>query len=104
AALAGAFAGTVAGVLLGSWVGAVLYVLPLQLALAWWLHRMRDERRPGLLLFGFLFHALALAALLPAVLQSPWKVEQPWMVVNLSWFHVAWLGLGGLVFLPPFLL
>ena len=101
AALFGALCGTIAGLLLGSWVGAVLYVLPLQLTLGWWLWIKRDVEWRGLALFGLGFHLLAAVALGPAVLTSPWRLDHPWMVVNLSWFHLAWLGLGALVFLPP---
>jgi asparagine N-glycosylation enzyme membrane subunit Stt3 len=101
ASFVGALAGTIAGVLLGSWVGAVLYILPLQLALGWWLCVQRDDRWLGLATFGLFFHLLAIATLGPAVLSSPWRVEHPWMVVNLSYFHLVWLGLGALVFVPP---
>ena len=31
------------------------------------------------------------------VLASPWTEQQPWMVVNLSWFHLVVLVVGGLV-------
>jgi len=101
AAFVGALAGTFAGLLLGSWVGSVLYILPLQLALGWWLWVKRDHRWLGLATFGFFFHLLAALALAPAVLSSPWRFEHPWMVVNLSYFHLGWLGLGALVFVPP---
>lgn len=104
ASVFGALCGTLAGALLGSWVGAVLYILPLQLVLAIWLWRSSAEWRKGLCAFGFFFHALALVALGPAILQSPWKAEHPWMVVNLSYFHAMWLNLGALVFLPPLFL
>jgi asparagine N-glycosylation enzyme membrane subunit Stt3 len=101
ASFVGALAGTIAGVLLGSWVGAVLYILPLQLALGWWLCVKRDDRWLGLATFGLFFHLLAVATLGPAVLSSPWRFEHPWMVVNLSYFHLAWLAVGALVFVPP---
>jgi asparagine N-glycosylation enzyme membrane subunit Stt3 len=104
AGFVGAFCGMIAGVLLGSWVGAVLYVLPLQLALAWWLVVKRERSWRGLASFAIGFHVLAAATLGPAVLSSPWRFEHPWMVVNLSWFHLAWLGIGALVFVPPLFL
>lgn len=101
AALAwGTAAGLVVGALLGSWVGALLYVLEVQVVLAWLI--LRDVRHPaaGLPAFGLSFHVAALAAVLPAVLWSPWREEWPWMVVNLSWFHPAFLALSAAVFLP----
>ncbi|MDP7061451.1 MAG: STT3 domain-containing protein [Planctomycetota bacterium] len=101
AGFVGALCGMTAGVLLGSWVGAVLYILPLQLALAWWLCVQRDDRWRGLAAFGLNFHVVAALTLGPAVLSSPWRFEHPWMVVNLSYFHLAWLGLGALVFVAP---
>ncbi|MCP4093507.1 MAG: hypothetical protein GY747_08660 [Planctomycetes bacterium] len=101
AGFVGAFCGMIAGVLLGSWVGAVLYILPLQLALAWWLCLKRDERWRGLAAFGLYFHVVAALTLGPAVLSSPWRFDHPWMVVNLSYFHLAWLALGALVFVAP---
>jgi asparagine N-glycosylation enzyme membrane subunit Stt3 len=100
----GALCGALAGLMLGSWVAALLYVGLAQLALGWLLVRRAQEELPGVAWFGLSYHATAFAVLLPAVLASPWKAELPWMVVNLSWFHLAWLALGGLVFLPPVLL
>lgn len=98
-------AGATAGVLLGAWVGGLQYVMLVQatLGLALFAHARvaaDDPRRAHLPLFGLAFHATALAALAPAVLSSPWKDEHPWMVVNLSWFHLAQLALGGAVFVP----
>ncbi len=98
----GAAAGILAGMLLGSWVASLVHVLVVQAVLG--LLVLRDSRRaetaPGLAPFGLAFHAAALLAVMPAVLQSPWASSHPWMVVNLSWFHPALLLLGGLVFLP----
>jgi dolichyl-diphosphooligosaccharide--protein glycosyltransferase len=99
AALLGALAGGVTGLLLGSWVGALVYLGLVQVAVGLLLF-VRRERR-DLCAFAVAMHAVALVVLLPAVLHSPWKDEQPWMVVNLSWFHVAYLAVGGLAFLPP---
>jgi asparagine N-glycosylation enzyme membrane subunit Stt3 len=100
AALQGAAIGAIAGLALGSWVASLLYVIPLQLVLGWLLVVHGRGRRPGLPVFGVAIHAAALLVLLPAILASPWT----WMVVNLSWFHAAWLALGGLVFVPAFFL
>lgn len=99
----GALCGLLAGAMLGSWVAALTYVVLMQAALGWLLVRRAREELPGVASFGLAYHAVALAALVPAVLASPWRVEFPWMVVNLSWFHLAWLGLGALVFVPPLL-
>lgn len=99
-ALSGALLGAVAGLMIGSWVGALLYVIQVQLVLGWLMFVHRREPRPGFASFGLAFHAAALLAILPATLASPWVDEFPWMVVNLSWFHPAFLALGGLVFVP----
>ena len=100
----GAAGGLVAGLMLGSWVASLLYVLNVQLALAWLLLRRAREKLPGIASFGFAFHVVAALAVLPAVLSSPWRGELPWMVVNLSLFHPVLLALGALVFAPPLLL
>jgi hypothetical protein len=34
------------------------------------------------------------------VLSSPWRLDLPWIVVNLSWFHLAYLTLGAVAFAP----
>lgn len=96
----GLLLGALCGLMLGSWVASLLYVLELQLALGWMLWRRSTTSMPGLAPLGIALHVGAAAVLLPAVLSSPWRVEFPWMVVNLSWFHVAELALGALVFLP----
>jgi asparagine N-glycosylation enzyme membrane subunit Stt3 len=96
----GAALGALAGVLLGSWVASALYVLTFQLTLGWLVIRHAREPLPGLPALGFAFHVVAMAVLLPAIVASPWRELQPWQVVNLTWFHAAWLGLGALVFVP----
>ncbi len=97
----GALCGLLAGTMLGSWVASLGYVVLMQAVLGWLLVRRAREDLPGVASFGLAYHVVALAVLAPAVLASPWKDEFPWMVVNLSWFHLAWLGLGALVFVPP---
>jgi len=99
----GAGCGLLAGLMLGSWVAALLYVLNVQLALAWLLFRRAREPLPGVATFGFAFHAVGALTILPAALASPWREEFPWTVVNLSLFHPLQLGLGALVFVPPLL-
>ncbi len=96
----GVAAGVAAGVALGSWVASVLYVIPVQLVLGWLVIEHGRRPIPGLAALGLGFHAAALLALLPATLLSPWAPTEPWMVVNLAWFHPAWLLVGGLVFVP----
>jgi hypothetical protein len=100
----GAACGVTAGLALGSWVAALLYVIPIQLALGWLVIRHSREPLPGLARFGFAFHVAALLTLLPATATSPWNAINPWMAVNLSWFHSVWLLLGGAVFVPLFFL
>jgi asparagine N-glycosylation enzyme membrane subunit Stt3 len=104
AAGAGVLCGAIAALLLGTWVASTAWIALVQLALGWYLVRRAREELPGVASFGLALHATALALLAPAVLQSPWRADYPWMVVNLSWFHLAWLGLGALVFVPPLLL
>ena len=99
----GVACGVVAALLLGSWVASAAWIVLVQLALGWLLVRRAREALPGVASFGLALHATALALLTPAVLASPWRAQFPWMVVNLSWFHLAWLGLGALVFVPPLL-
>lgn len=100
----GAAAGVSVGVMMGSWVAALLYLMPMQLLLGWLFLGDARRERAGLAPFGLAFHVTALAVLAPAVAASPWKEELPWIVVNLSWFHVAFLALGALVFVPPLFL
>lgn len=100
----GVLCGAFVALLLGSWVASAAWIALVQLALGWLLARRARAELPGVASFGFALHAAALALLLPAVLASPWRAQFPWMVVNLSWFHVTWLGLGALVFVPPLLL
>lgn len=100
----GAAAGLLTGLLLGSWVGGMMLVIQLELVLAWLIVRQGRVALAGLAPFGLAFHLAALLALLPAVLASPWTEIEPWMLVNLSWFHLAFLGLGALVFVPLFVL
>jgi asparagine N-glycosylation enzyme membrane subunit Stt3 len=99
-ALSGVAMGVVAGVALGSWVASVLYLVPIQLALGLLLLRRTWRESTGLPALGTAFHVAALVVLVPATLQSAWKEVSPWMVVNLTWFHLAWLALGAAVFLP----
>lgn len=96
----GIAAGLVAGVLVGSWVGALVYVLVVQLALGLLLFAHARTPRAGTASLGLAFHGALLASLAPAVLSSPWKDDLPWIVVNLSWFHLVEPLLGGLVFVP----
>ncbi|MGQ0719935.1 MAG: STT3 domain-containing protein [Candidatus Eiseniibacteriota bacterium] len=96
----GAALGAIAGVMLGSWIASLLYVAPLQLVLAWRAVRHARRPEPGVPALAFAFHAAALLVLLPAATSSPWNEANPWMVVNLSWFHAAWLGAGAAAFAP----
>ncbi|MBC8370729.1 MAG: hypothetical protein H8E25_12095 [Planctomycetes bacterium] len=90
-------AGAAVGLMLGVWVGSLMYLLPLQLLCLWWLYNFYNRK---VALFVSAFHLTALLALLPAILQSPWTADYPWIVINLSYFHLLWLGLGVLLPLP----
>ncbi len=96
----GVILGLLAGFAMGSWVAALMLVVLIDAVFAVLLILHAREPREGLAAFGGGFHAAALIALLPAVLASPWKEEFPWMVVNLSWFHLAYLAIGTAVFIP----
>ncbi|MCH2100369.1 MAG: hypothetical protein MK209_00380, partial [Planctomycetes bacterium] len=101
----GIAAGVLIGLSIGSWVASLLWLLALQVAMGFLWIRAGERgglasSAPGLRVFGMCFHAAALVVVLPEVLASPWKQDFPWMVVNLSWFHLAELLMGFLVFLP----
>jgi hypothetical protein len=96
----GVAAGVMMGLSLGSWVASLLWLGALQLSLFLTWLRAGDASAHGLRNFGLGFHAAALLLVLPATISSPWAAEYPWMVVNLSWFHLVVLLLGLLVFLP----
>jgi hypothetical protein len=90
-------AGAAAGLMLGVWVGALMYLVPIQLLCLWWLYNYFNRQ---VALFVSLFHLSALVVLLPAILQSPWIADYPWMVINLSNFHWLWLSLGVVLPIP----
>ena len=94
----GIAAGSALGMALGAWAGALLFAGALQIALLLALI-VRPQRR-DLAWFAVALHATAALVLLPAVLASPWRTSEPWMVVNLSWFHVAYLFAGALALWP----
>ncbi len=96
----GALLGLVAGVLVGSWVGGLVYVALVELGLGLALIAHARRPRAGLPSLGLALHLVWALAVAPAVLTSPWKHEQPWMLVNLSWLHLAHPLLGALVFAP----
>jgi len=100
AAFYGATLGMLCGLMIGSWVAAILCVVYLQIMLGWMLFRRAQEQLPGVAMLGLAMHLVALAVLFAAVWESPWRHELPWLVVNLSWFHLAELALGALVFVP----
>ena len=95
-----AAAGAMAGLMIGAWVGSLMYIICLQVVLAALMFRHARQPLPGLAQFGLVFHLTAAILLIPATLASPWLDANPWMVVNLSWFHPAFLILGAAVFAP----
>ena len=92
--------GVLCALLVGSWVGGLVYVVLLELALgaALFAHARAEQR--GLPALGVSLHLVWAAAIAPAVLSSPWRDVEPWMMVNLSWLHLAHPLVGALVFLP----
>jgi asparagine N-glycosylation enzyme membrane subunit Stt3 len=103
--LAGAALGALHGLAIGSWTPALiqLAVADVALGVAVVLHT-RSGERAALPHFGVALHLAALAVLAPAIASSPWRASDPWQIVNLSWFHAAYLGLAAAVFAPLFAL
>ncbi len=102
-ALRGIVAGVLAGLMLGTWVASLALLAPIQVALAWLVHRPNRGRRAapiGYALFGASFHKGVVLTLLPAAFTSPWTDARALDVVNLSWFHVAWFAIAWLAFAP----
>ncbi|MBM3990593.1 MAG: hypothetical protein FJ298_06225 [Planctomycetes bacterium] len=99
-ALFGTLAGAVAGLALGSWVATLILVGCVQFALVALLFVHARRALPGLGALALCFHVGALLVALPAIVSSPWNATHPWIVVNLSWFHLAYLAAGALVFAP----
>ena len=93
--------GVLYGVMLGSWVASLLLLAYAQIWLGWFVWRSAREHLPGAAGLGLGVHLGALVSVLPAVLASPWRHEFPWMVVNLSWFHPAWIAAGAFACLVP---
>lgn len=97
----GAAIGALHGLAIGSWTPALIQLVlaDAALGLAVAVHA-RTGRFAALPHFGLALHLSALAVLAPAVASSPWRASAPWQVVNLSWFHAAYLVLAALVFAP----
>lgn len=96
----GAGLGALVGFAIGAWVGALILAVVVDAVFAVLLFAHARRPRAGLAEFGLAYHVAALLVLVPGVLQSPWKDEFPWMVVNLSWLHLAYFATGACVFLP----
>jgi hypothetical protein len=93
--------GALHGLAIGSWTPALiqLVIADAALGIAVAVHA-RTGRFGALAQFGLALHLSALAVLAPAIVTSPWRSSAPWQVVNLSWFHVAYLVLAAAVFVP----
>ncbi len=92
--------GTLCALLVGSWVGGLVYAVLLEVALG--IALLAHARTPhrGLPALGLALHLAWAVGIAPAVLSSPWRSVEPWMMVNLSWLHLAHPLLGALVFVP----
>lgn len=106
AALLGGLAGVLSGLLIATWTASILYVALIQFVLVLRLYRpfQGPDGRPvparALPLFATSFHKTALLVILPAIISSPATAEAPFRVVDLSWFHFAWLTVGWIIFAP----
>ncbi len=100
AVISGVLAGVLLGILIGSWLGSMVLLVGIELVLACLIFRSARHESEGLAVFGLSFHLAALVTLWPAVAASPWTEIEPWMLVNLSYFHPAFLVIGALVFAP----
>lgn len=97
----GAALGVLHGLAIGSWTPALIQLVVTDVVLGLWIvAHVRTSRFPALAPFGIALHLAALLVLLPAVFASPWRRSEPWMLVNLSWAHAAYLLLAAAVFLP----
>jgi len=96
----GAVAGACAGLAMGAWVASLMAIVQAQLVLGALVVAHSRRPRAGTASLGLAFHLTALAVLAPAILWSPWRDETPWSVVNLSWFHAAYLLVSAAVFAP----
>ena len=96
----GVVLGALCALLIGSWVGGLVYAVLLEVALG--IALLAHARTPhrGLPALGLALHLAWAVGIAPAVLSSPWKNVEPWMMVNLSWLHLAHPLLGALVFVP----
>jgi hypothetical protein len=74
--------GALAALLVGSWVGGLVYVVLLEVALGLVLFVNSPRHLPGLAPLGLTFHLMWAAGIAPAVLSSPWRALEPWMLVN----------------------
>lgn len=91
AAAWGALAGLCAGVSLASWAATLVALAVFQLTLLVLLISRGRHLRPGHAPFATAFHLVAILAVLPDVLDSPWPKED---LVNLSYAHLGILGVG----------
>ncbi|MCK6448274.1 MAG: hypothetical protein L6Q99_17950 [Planctomycetes bacterium] len=94
--------GAALGLALGSWAATTIDIAGFALVLG--LSMVVVGRKPlvGLAPLGVGIFVATLAVALPALVASPWQARAPWVVVNLSWFHGAFLLAGALVSAPLF--
>jgi asparagine N-glycosylation enzyme membrane subunit Stt3 len=93
----GLLAGALAGLSLASWVASLLLIAALDLALLWRMFRVPPKGLAGLGAFGVGFHLAAALVICPDVFASPWGTLE---IINLSTFHLVFLGVGALACLP----
>lgn len=92
--------GAALGLALGSWAATTIDLAGFALALGLALVVVGRKPLAGVAAFGLGLFGAAFAVVLPAIVVSPWQERAPWVVVNLSWFHGAFLLAGVLVCAP----
>jgi len=96
--LAGTVCGVLFGLLIGSWVAALELLALFDLALLGVCLFGATSLAPGLAAFGATLHGAAFMILFPAALGSPWTIQTPTSIINLTTVHLGFLAVGFLFF------
>ncbi|MFT5052477.1 MAG: hypothetical protein ACI8QZ_003910 [Chlamydiales bacterium] len=96
--LSGTFCGVLFGLSIGSWVAALELLALFDLALIGLCLFGAPALQRGLAAFGATLHGAAFIILLPAAVGSPWALQTPTAIINLTTVHLLLLALGFLFF------